>query len=1525
MKKFLLLGACVLCLFSVVAQETVTLTFTAKQENNAYQQLDSVMVSNVTRGWTEMLYYPDTILSMNVVGITNYQDKKVRLHQNVPNPFHGVTDFNLTLAENGKVNLTIFDINGKQVAEYHNTLPSGEHLFRATMSSPQTYLLSAMTKNGNTAIKMINLSNTGEPARIEYISSTPLTQNIFKKQSNNEFAKGDDMKYVGYATQKAGVKEVTITQTQQNSETIVFTFPNEEVEPEHIVAVTTQEATNITFSSAKLNGEYTVQNDTITQVGFWWKAEADEVWKEQPCDQVNTTFAYYISDLSAGTKYMFKAYAQTVDSMYAGEELNFTTPLPREPIVVTDSASQVGYASATVHGHFAKADEDIEKQGFILLKETEVIDNCEISDLEVTTPFKCDFSGLESEASYKFAAYVTTASGTYYGDTLIFTTLKYVAPTVTTDSAQLFTATSVILYGSFVEGTVPASEIGFRFKKRYGQSITEVALSSIETPFSKILSNLDEATEYAYNAYVRYDGKIVLGEEKYFTTSSIPNCGTLTDVDGNRYKTVIIAGRCWMRENIKVRHFADGTEIKEDARSNITATTDFYYRNVYGNLYYSAYTAARGTFCAGNAEYSNIQGICPDGWHLPSNYEWARVEEAAGMPWSEAKQYRTSGGGSNRGNIARALIASPDAWDETDVINAPGNRSMENTVVAGISAFDIEPLGGCGPGNLDASNVGKEANFWTASGLWRIIKYNEATISAGAWSNESRDQYSIRCVKDLDPVIPTVSIQSPATPQYKEVAVEGKIEDEGFAVITEKGFCYSTSNPQPDITDSKFVCEASGNAFTAHITGLLPNTLYYVRAFATNAAGTGYSDTLSFSTTALPDLPTIETRAPENVLQTSAVLNGLLRRNGGDDIAEMGFCLSKDVAEPTMEDQKVLLDSPVIGKFSVAVEDLTPGTTYYVRAFATNTAGTAYGDVVPMTTQEGEFACGDNITDVEGNVYGTIQIGTQCWMTGNMRATKYDTESEGSGEIPVMEVKDLAEMFNPSYKENAGKYYYNYAAALGFATGEEAINYTTVSGPRQGICPNGWHVGTLEEWCTLEGFVTNTTVNPIISGDKVATGFFKALSGTGAYSAFNITRDGQYKYNGTADGLTTSTFMMYATPLPEDYSASLTDLTEDYNQPKYYNAKYWGDTRWGWDNCAQNSTTPKCNNMAVRCLKTQTTPLLPIIKTEAATEVTQTSALLHGTLMTDGGAAITEIGFCLSKDVAEPTVENQKVLVETPVTGAFDATVEELELATTYYVRAFATNEAGTAYGDVITMTTKGEDFNCGDDVVDVNGNTYGSIQIGTQCWMTGNMRATKYDTESEGSGEIPVMEVRDLHEMFHPSYKENGGKYYYNYAAALGFGSGDEAIEYTTASGPRQGICPNGWHVGTLEEWCTLEGFVTGTTVNPIISGDKVANGFFKALSGSGTYGQFNLTRDGSYKADGTLDSPTTATFMMYATPLPEDYSSALTELSDADYNKPQYYHAKYWGDTRWGWDNCAQNSAVPKCYSMAVRCIHN
>ena len=228
MKKLLALTSLILFVFGAVAQET-TLTFTAQRHDNSYQRLDSIHITNLSKNWTEVIYYPDTLLIMSSTGIVSWGDShnKVRLFQNVPNPFNGITEFNLVLTEPERVALAIYDLNGKVVAEFRKTLPAGEHQFRAAMASPQAYLLSAMTQDGNASIKMINAGNTGEQCHIDYISSLPLSEEMTRKHTDFEFVGGDEMQYIGYTTQTDGPKEATITQFQNSSETITFTFPDE--------------------------------------------------------------------------------------------------------------------------------------------------------------------------------------------------------------------------------------------------------------------------------------------------------------------------------------------------------------------------------------------------------------------------------------------------------------------------------------------------------------------------------------------------------------------------------------------------------------------------------------------------------------------------------------------------------------------------------------------------------------------------------------------------------------------------------------------------------------------------------------------------------------------------------------------------------------------------------------------------------------------------------------------------------------------------------------------------------------------------------------------------------------------------------------------------------------------------------------------------------------------------------------------------------------------------------------------------
>lgn len=246
--------------FGIFAQEVTTLTFSAKLQNGTEIKLDSVIVTNLTKGWTEVINDFDTTYSMPTTsGINEWgkQQGSVSLHQNFPNPFQGTTNFNLTLTNKEKVALAIYDINGKKVAEYRNTLPAGNHTFHATMSTPQTYLLSASTQSGNTAIKMINMSNTGAQARIEYVGSQALDMDMTRGM--NPFSRGDSMRYVGYATINNACYSVNITQVQEGSENITFIFPSEQPEPAAIVG-------NWTMSSEDFGVKYSFKEDGTMSV-----------------------------------------------------------------------------------------------------------------------------------------------------------------------------------------------------------------------------------------------------------------------------------------------------------------------------------------------------------------------------------------------------------------------------------------------------------------------------------------------------------------------------------------------------------------------------------------------------------------------------------------------------------------------------------------------------------------------------------------------------------------------------------------------------------------------------------------------------------------------------------------------------------------------------------------------------------------------------------------------------------------------------------------------------------------------------------------------------------------------------------------------------------------------------------------------------------------------------------------------------------------------------------------------------------
>lgn len=171
----------------------------------------------------------------------------------------------------------------------------------------------------------------------------------------------------------------------------------------------------------------------------------------------------------------------------------------------------------------------------------------------------------------------------------------------------------------------------------------------------------------------------------------------------------------------------------------------------------------------------------------------------------------------------------------------------------------------------------------------------------------------------------------------------------GTLLITESGFCWSTvTNPTVSLTTKTTNGPTATGAMNANITGLTAGTTYYVRAYATSESGeTVYGSVMSFTTQA-PVIPSVTTAAVTNILSNRATSGGAITDSGGVPVTAKGICWST-TANPTTANSKTT-NGTGNDAFVAMMKGLTPATTYYVRAYATNSIGTAYGNQVQFTT-----------------------------------------------------------------------------------------------------------------------------------------------------------------------------------------------------------------------------------------------------------------------------------------------------------------------------------------------------------------------------------------------------------------------------------------------------------------------------------------------------------------------------------------------------------------------------------------------
>jgi uncharacterized protein (TIGR02145 family) len=339
------------------------------------------------------------------------------------------------------------------------------------------------------------------------------------------------------------------------------------------------------------------------------------------------------------------------------------------------------------------------------------------------------------------------------------------------------------------------------------------------------------------------------------------------------------------------------------------------------------------------------------------------------------------------------------------------------------------------------------------------MSYKQLSLRSIAMKNNTSKLFFLLCLslylivpstcKKLEKVM-MVSTGEVSNILINSAEVSGEVIDIGNGAI-QRGHCYA-NNPNVNIDGPKTELGAptGPGGFTSTLTNLEAGTKYYVKAYMRNTNETVYGEEISFLTVSA-SVPTLTTTAINSITTTTATSGGNISSDGGASVTARGVCWNTS-SDPTTSNIKTT-DGTGTGSFTSNITGLTAGTTYYVRAYATNSTGTAYGNELSFTATNEIVG---TITDIDGNVYNTVTIGTQVWMKENLKTTKYN---DGTA-IPL--VIDNMAWYNLS---TPGYCWYNNDAATYKATYGALYNWYTFNTEK--LCPKGWHVPPDKEWETL--------------------------------------------------------------------------------------------------------------------------------------------------------------------------------------------------------------------------------------------------------------------------------------------------------------------------------------------------------------------------------------------------------------------------------------------------------------------------
>lgn len=676
-------------------------------------------------------------------------------------------------------------------------------------------------------------------------------------------------------------------------------------------------------------------------------------------------FMIELKDLSPKTKYYARTYVRYTDATTEGnpiitdygDQVTFDTSAKLTDITINPvtSTTTSGLTSATFRASFIPDDNyTINSVSFVYVKNSSALptkdNNRTTAVWDSSTQFSLTLSNLDQNSSYYVRACVEAAYG---GNTYFFysdNVYKYdttavvtkTAPKVTTSNVT-FNDTTVTASGLITNDGNDASNLkrGFVYSTTTNPPVvksstcTQLDVNTTNNSFSKSFT-VTKGVTYYVRAFATNNIDTTYGATTY--TIYVPTVTTAEPTLSGTSISVVVTITNYGPESIKTKGFVYSTSNITPTISNSKATST--------NTASSFTTTLTGA-TAGAKYYVRAFATTDNG-----NTSYGAVKSIT-VPSSTSKPTVTTGTVTRSGSTITA---------KGTITNSGSSSITERGFL--YSTTNSSPT-------ISGSNVSKASGGSSTSLSASISASSGTTYYVRAYAVNSYGE-GYGSVVTLSGSLPTVVTDSITNIAMNSADVYIDVTSTGGYSITKRGFVYSSYSTTPTLntsnTSSKTISGTTGKDYET-ITGLDSNTKYYVCAYATNSQGTAYGEVKNFTTT---DNASIRTEEVVDITGGGATFIGYITDVTGT-ITEKGFAYGTS-SSPTISSSTVSSTAKTTGRYSLDIDDLSPSTKYYVRAYVTTSKGTSYGTSLSFTTTDSASArttAATSITEASATLNGS--------------------------------------------------------------------------------------------------------------------------------------------------------------------------------------------------------------------------------------------------------------------------------------------------------------------------------------------------------------------------------------------------------------------------------------------------------------------------------------------------------------------------------------------------------------------------